>query len=564
MRKSKIGVRKIGVPKSRRVAARAPPRVSDSKRRLKKRRVIASKASRRRSKSGHVAKNPFKRSKPQPKPRPKPTQKPKPVLKSVRPVAPKKVSKRRVAVNVPTRRRSAGPDVLNFIILALDKRWNDYLGSLRRYQQLASVKNVHDLRVSIRRLTTTIDLIDRFNPDNIVRQARVKLKDQLKELSVLRDVHIEMVRTSGFLKELPEMKEFYDELRDRETKYLKSANKIPWKSDRRFIENSVNRARIRLNVRCATTTAENSHRIVDASLDVSFDNLSKKLESVTPADYGSIHRVRLAFKPLRYTIEMLQPVVGLESRQLRTATLLARLMGQIQDLEVLMKDLVEFRWKKENVPGAVVEIWLDLERRKIEATERFLRSIPKFGTIWKPIIHEQTGVASSASKTLFILRHGIAVTRGDAAYPLDSDRPLTMKGMKRLRRIAKGLHRLSVQFDLILTSPYRRALETAFVVGREYGVGQIIQTSQALRPEVLPEEAIRAVQEKYSPCRRLLMVGHEPQLSALISTLTTGSASARPLLKKGSVCKLQVEKLQMGKCATLIWLLTPRQLINMA
>jgi len=139
-----------------------------------------------------------------------------------------------------------------------------------------------------------------------------------------------------------------------------------------------------------------------------------------------------------------------------------------------------------------------------------------------------------------------------------------MKGMKRLRRIAKGLHRLSVQFDLILTSPYRRALETAFVVGREYGVGQIIQTSQALRPEVLPEEAIRAVQEKYSPCRRLLMVGHEPQLSALISTLTTGSASARPLLKKGSVCKLQVEKLQMGKCATLIWLLTPRQLINMA
>ncbi|MGA3108890.1 MAG: hypothetical protein ABSD99_05455, partial [Candidatus Bathyarchaeia archaeon] len=87
--KSKIGARKIGVPKSRRVVARAPPRVSDSKRRLQNRRVLASKASRRRSKSGHVAQKPFKRSKPQPKPRPKPTQKPKPVLKSVRPVAPK-------------------------------------------------------------------------------------------------------------------------------------------------------------------------------------------------------------------------------------------------------------------------------------------------------------------------------------------------------------------------------------------------------------------------------------------------------------------------------------------
>ncbi len=397
------------------------------------------------------------------------------------PVALKQAHKRRVAAKAPIRRTSGGRDVLNFIILALDKRWNDYLASLKRYQQLASVKNVHDLRVSIRRLTTTIDLIDRFNPDNVIRQARVKLKDQLQELSVLRDVHIEMVRMRGFLKELPETKEFYDELRDKETKYLKSANKIPWKSDRRFIENAVNRARIRLNTRRATTTPENSRRIVDAALDVSFDNLSKKLEDVTPADYASIHRVRLAFKPLRYTIEMLQPVVGLDSRQLRTATLLARLMGQIQDLEVLMKDLVEFRWKKGNVPGAVVEIWLDLERRKMEATQRFLRSIPKFGNIWKPVIHEQTDAASSASKTIFILRHGIAVTRGDAAYPLDSDRPLTMKGVKRLRRIAKGLHRLNVQFDLILTSPYRRALETAFVVGR-YGVGQMIQTSQALRP----------------------------------------------------------------------------------
>ena len=454
--------------------------------------------------------------------------------------------------------------MLNFIIHALDTRWNEYLVCLKRYQDTASVKNVHDLRVSIRRLTTTIDLIDRFNPDNIVRQARVKLKGQLTELSFLRDVHVEMVRIRGFLKELPEMKEFYEELRTKENKYLKSAKKIPWKSDRKFVETAVNRAKIRLNARRATTTVENSRKIVDAAIDVSFDNLSKKLENVTPTDYSSIHRVRLAFKPVRYTLEMLQRVVGLDPRQLRTATLLARLMGQIQDLEVLMKDLVEFKWKGDNVSGAVMEIWLELERRKIDATQRFLRSIPKFGNIWKPIIHEQTSVAPGPSKTLFILRHGIAVIRGNASYPLDSDRPLTTKGVKRMRRIAKGMRRMKVGFDLLLTSPYRRALETAFVVGREYGAGEIIQTSQALRPEVLPEEVIRSLQEKYSPCRRLLLVGHEPQLSALISTLTSGGASARPLLKKGGLCKLEVEKLQMGKCASLLWLLTPRQLISIA
>jgi len=472
--------------------------------------------------------------------------------------------RRQIIPTVSSRRRSTSRDVLTFIIQALDTRWNEYLVCLKRYQETASGKSVHDLRVSIRRLTTTIDLIDRFNPDNIVRQARVKLKAQLSDLSLLRDVHVEMVRVRRFLKELPEMKAFYEELRTRESKYLKSAKKIPWKSDRRFVETAVNRAKIRLNARRATTSVEDSRKIVDAAMDISFDNLSKKLGNVTPTDYSSIHRVRLAFKPVRYTLEMLQPVLGLEIRQIRTATFLARLMGQIQDLEVLMKDLVEFKWKQDNVLGAVMEIWLELERRKIAATERFLRSMPKFGGIWKPVIREQGTVAPVSSKTLFILRHGLAVTRGDASYPLDSDRPLTPKGVKRMRRIAKGMRHMKVEFDLLLTSPYRRALETAFIVGREYGAGHVIQTSQALRAEVLPEEVIRSLQEKYSPCRRLLLVGHEPQLSALISTLTSGGASARPLLKKGGLCKIEVEKLQMGKCATLVWLLMPRQMINIA
>ena len=475
---------------------------------------------------------------------------------------PKPAAQRKVIPTIGPRRRSTGPEVLNFIIQALDKRWNEYLVCLKRYEDTSSVKNVHELRVSIRRLTTTIDLIDRFNPDNMLRQARAKLRAQLRELSFLRDVHVEMARVRRFLKELPEMKAFYEELRTRESKYLKSAKKIPWKSDRKFVETAVSRAKIRLDARRATTTVENSRKIVDAAIDVSFDNLSKKLENVTPADYSSIHRVRLAFKPVRYTLEMLQPVVGLDTRQLRTATLLARLMGQIQDLDVLMKDLVEFKWKKGNTSGAVMEIWLELERRKIDAAQRFLRSISKFGSIWKPVIHEQTNVAPVSSKTLFIFRHGIAVVRGDPSYPLDSDRPLTTKGVKRMRRIAKGMRQMKVGYDLLLTSPYRRALETAFVVAREYGVGELIQTSQALRPEVLPEEVIRSLQEKYSPCRRLLLVGHEPQLSALISTLTSGDASARPLLKKGGLCKLEVEKLQIGKCANLLWLLTPRQLIS--
>ena len=460
--------------------------------------------------------------------------------------------------------RPAAPDALNFVTQSLEKWWKDYLACLDRFMRSASGRNVHDIRVAIRRLSTAFDLIDRFNPDNMVRRARTKLKDQLSALSSLRDAHVEMVRMREFLKELPGMKPFYDELIAKEAQQRKAVRKIGWKRDRKFIENSYNRTMLRLNARRGTSSDESTRKIIEASVDVLFDNLSKRLDKTTQSDFASIHRVRLAFRPLRYTLEIVQPLLGLDRKQLRTVALLARVMGRIQDFDVLMNDLLESSWRKERELAAVVEIWLSLERQKAEATQRFFNQLPKFGTIWKPITREQPKAITPNPQTLYVLRHGIAINRGDPAYPLDSDRPLTDKGIKRMRRIAEGMRRIGVRFDLVLSSPYRRALETAFVVARECGAGEYVQTVQALKAEVLPEEVIRTLLDKFSTCERLLLVGHEPQLSALISTLTSGGASARPLLKKGGFCKLQVDRLQIGRCATLEWLLTPRQLLNMA
>ena len=472
--------------------------------------------------------------------------------------------KERRKTTVLPARGSAAPDALNFVTQGLERWWKDYLTCLDRFLGSASGKNVHDVRVAIRRLSTAFDLIDRFNPDNMVRRARVKLKEQMSALSSLRDAHVEIVRMRGFLKELPETKAFYDELLNKEAQQLKAVKKINWKQDRKFIEVSYNRALLRLNARRTTSSGESTRRIIEASIDVLFDNLSKKLDEVTQSDFASIHKVRLAFRPLRYTLEIVQPLLGLDRKQLRTAALIARVMGHIQDLDVLMKELVESNWRKERGLTAVAEIWLSLERQKAEATQRFFRQVPKFGTIWKPIIHDEAKTTAPRAQTLYVLRHGTAVNRGDPAYPLDSDRPLTIKGIKRMRRIADGMRRIRLGFDVILSSPYRRALESAFVVAREYEAGESLQTIQALKAEVLPEEVIRTLLGKFSTCGRLLLVGHEPQLSALVSTLTSGSAGARPLLKKGGLCKLQVDGLQVGKCATLAWLLTPRQLITMA
>jgi phosphohistidine phosphatase len=469
-----------------------------------------------------------------------------------------------LVVTGPTQRGSRITDVVNFICRALDIQWKGYMTCLEGFRQKAGGRNVHDLRVSIRRLMTIIELIERFDSDNAAERTRIMLKDQLSELGDLRDTHVEIVTIREYLKQMPELKEFSDDLSDRERGHLNAAKKILSKSDTGLIQNAISRSRIRLEARRTTIDASGANKIIRDALDRSFDNVNKKLKFVTTADYSTIHRLRLAFKPFRYQLEMLRSLIPLDRKQLRTAQSLARMMGQIQNLQVLMKDLAEFKCGKESTQHALVEVWLELERRKADTAQRFLRAIPKFGSIWKPITQEQPVAKTVESKTLYVLRHGIAITRGDPGYPLDSDRPLTSKGVKKMRRVAAGMRSLKVEFNVILTSPYRRALETAFIVGRQYRQGESIQTTSALTPEVLPEEVVRALQDKYSSCENLLLVGHEPQLSAIVSTLTSGNAGARPLLKKGGVCKLKVDKLQAGKCATLLWLLTPKQISSMA
>jgi phosphohistidine phosphatase SixA len=58
----------------------------------------------------------------------------------------------------------------------------------------------------------------------------------------------------------------------------------------------------------------------------------------------------------------------------------------------------------------------------------------------------------------------------------------------------------------------------------------------------------------------ILLAGHEPYLSRLISLLVTGDTQLQMDFKKGGLCKLEVEKLRFGSCATLAWLLTPKQM----
>ncbi len=157
---------------------------------------------------------------------------------------------------------------------------------------------------------------------------------------------------------------------------------------------------------------------------------------------------------------------------------------------------------------------------------------------------------------IYVLRHGIAVQRGTPGYKKDSDRPLTKEGEEKVQQVAQAMLAMELKFDLVLSSPYARAARTAQIVASE--LDEEVTFTEFLESDGNALALTTLINDEKP--HRVLLVGHEPDLSRLISVLTTGGAAASIELKKGGLCKMTTDKLTFGQCATLNWLLTPKQL----
>jgi phosphohistidine phosphatase len=165
---------------------------------------------------------------------------------------------------------------------------------------------------------------------------------------------------------------------------------------------------------------------------------------------------------------------------------------------------------------------------------------------------------------LYLLRHGIAVDPGTPDFATDAERPLTPKGRRRLRQIAGAMGALKISFDVILSSPYVRAAETAEIVAKILKRQKKLKFTDELTPGGNPKSLVQLLNDFRPRPKNVLLVGHEPYLSRLIALLTAGNTGMEIDLKKGGLCKLETESLRYGRCATLEWLLAPRHLVLLA
>ena len=158
---------------------------------------------------------------------------------------------------------------------------------------------------------------------------------------------------------------------------------------------------------------------------------------------------------------------------------------------------------------------------------------------------------------LYLFRHGIAEERG--AKP-DADRRLTDEGRDKTRRAAEGMRALKLAWDEILSSPYIRAWETAEIAASVCKHRKPLVRCEPLASGFEIPVVLEHIARSHADAESLLLVGHEPDFSELLSTLISGSPDCGINFKKAGLACVSVSEWSSEARGELQWMLTPRQL----
>lgn len=136
----------------------------------------------------------------------------------------------------------------------------------------------------------------------------------------------------------------------------------------------------------------------------------------------------------------------------------------------------------------------------------------------------------------------------------DEKRPLDADGIEQCGFVGRALAALNVQPDVIISSPLKRATQTASLIGNEIGYEAKLQLEPALRPEGSFAD-FRRMLDKYAKYEAIMVVGHNPSITDFLAKIIAkAGCEAQIEFKKGAAARVETSR----RSATLNWFLTPK------
>ena len=161
---------------------------------------------------------------------------------------------------------------------------------------------------------------------------------------------------------------------------------------------------------------------------------------------------------------------------------------------------------------------------------------------------------------IYILRHGKAEDAGPDMG--DADRRLTKKGREEIFAAGRWMAAQKLRFDMLAASPLVRAHETAAIIADCLGEKDRLVTWKVLAPGGDSDTVCHLI-GKHEDLRAILLVGHEPLLSALISRIIAGDENAAIAISKGALAKIREFSPALSPSGELHWLVTATQMAGL-
>lgn len=278
---------------------------------------------------------------------------------------------------------STPKDVLKHLGDSLQVQWRRYRKRLKRCQERFSEEAVHASRVETRRLLATVELLRAFIPEDDLKKARRALKHHLDTFDQLRDTQVHLGYVGRLKGSFPLAGAFHAWLCKREARFTRETRRAVKHIKTRRLGRRINAFGTRINRLRKGTSRASAFEAEVRAIDRAFARVAQSCRRVKAADTATIHRTRIAFKRFRYMMDALSPLLPAVTDQHRSAMRgYQSMMGDIQDVEVLLVALEKFIRSQEIDGRSARQLRAELQRRRRWLIQVYMNAAGKLRQFW--------------------------------------------------------------------------------------------------------------------------------------------------------------------------------------